>query len=245
MISVCIATHNGEKYIKDQLDSILHQLGDNDEVVISDDGSTDSTIDIIQSYGDKRIRIVNFRYTGPRIPVVELATINFENALKEAKGDYIILSDQDDVWTDDKVKVCMSYLKTFPLIVSDCYVTDMDLNVIYNTKFRKEEHYTTNKYLALILNPPYQGSCMAFRREVLDKSLPFPKGLQSHDRWLGDVAAFFFSVKIIPEKLIYYRRHNGTASNTFRSKGMAAGLFKTIRYKWIYVKSIIALKLKD
>lgn len=243
MISVCIACHNGETYIKEQLDSILKQLGENDEVVISDDGSTDTTLDIIASLHDNRIQVVHYKHEGKKLPSHEYATLNFENALKNAKGDYIILSDQDDVWTDDKVMVTMSYLKDFPYVVSDCYVTDNNLNVISDTRFTKEESYHLNKYAALVLSTPYQGSCAAFRREVLEKALPFPNGLQSHDRWIGDVAAFFFSVKIIPEKLIYYRRHDGTASNSFGS-GRASGILKTINYKWIYVKNIIKLKLK-
>lgn len=243
MISVCIATHNGEKFIKEQLDSILHQLDPKDEVVISDDGSTDKTLNIIRKYNDQRIRIVTQK-SPSGLPSHEYATLNFENALKHSKGDYIILSDQDDVWCDNKVDVVKKYLKDYPYIVSDCFVTDSNLNIISDTRFTKEESYHTNKYVALVLSTPYQGSCAAFRREVLEKALPFPKGLQSHDRWIGDVAAFFFSVKIIPEKLIYYRRHEGTSSNSLGGSGKSTGILKTLHYKWIYVWNIFKLKLK-
>ena len=86
MISVCVATYNGEKYIKEQLLSILSQIGLNDEVVVSDDHSNDSTIDIVKSLNDKRVKIIynegNRGYTS-----------NFENALKHAKGDYVFISD--------------------------------------------------------------------------------------------------------------------------------------------------------
>ena len=91
MISVCIATYNGEKYIKEQLLSILPQLGKKDEVIISDDHSTDNTLDIVKGLNDNRIKIVmNNREKG--------YTSNFENALSYAIGDYIFLSDQDDIW---------------------------------------------------------------------------------------------------------------------------------------------------
>lgn len=242
MISVCIATHNGGSFLKEQLTSILCQIGENDEVIISDDGSTDDTLKIINGFNDKRIIVVNQK-SHKGLPAHEYATLNFENALKASHGDFIFLSDQDDVWVNNKIEVMMGYLKTYPYVVSDCYVTDKDLNVISETRFLKSERMHFNKYAALILSTPYQGSCAAFRREVLDKALPFPKGLQSHDRWIGDVAAFFFSVRIIHDKLIYYRRHEGTTSNTFNKKKVNS-LMKTIHYKWIYIKGIINLMLE-
>lgn len=242
MISVCLASHNGEKYLKEQITSIIHQLNENDELIISDDGSTDATLKIISEFNDSRIHVVNKDNKGLKIPPNELATRNFENALLNCKGDYIFLSDQDDVWVDNKVETSLKYLKEYDYIVSDAYVTDADLNVIYETRFMKEEKIHTNKYMALVFATPYQGSCAAFRREVLEKALPFPKGLQSHDRWIGNVAAFLFNVKIIPEKLIYYRRHEGTASNSFGG-GKASGLLKTLHYKWIYVWNILKLKI--
>lgn len=95
MISVCMATYNGEKYIKEQIDSILKQLGSDDELVISDDGSSDGTIDIILGYHDPRIHLYKGSFHSP--------AFNFENALKNATGDFIFLSDQDDIWYDNKV----------------------------------------------------------------------------------------------------------------------------------------------
>ena len=82
MITVCIATFNGEKYIREQLNSILFQLSLQDEVIVSDDGSTDNTISIIKSFNDNRIKIIDGVHR-------HSPTLNFENALKEAKGDYI------------------------------------------------------------------------------------------------------------------------------------------------------------
>ena len=240
MISVCMATHNGEKYIKEQLDSILCQLSSEDEVIISDDGSSDRTLEIIGSFCDNRIKVVSQK--SPKgLLGHEYATLNFENALRSAKGDYIFLSDQDDVWVEDKIQVSMKYLKEYDYIVSDAYVTDSDLNVVSNTRFTREEKVHFNKYLAVVLSTPYQGSCAAFKKCVLDKAMPFPKGLQSHDRWIGNVAAFYFKYKIIPEKLIYYRRHESTTSNTFGASGRSSGLLKTIGYKLGYIKGLLSI----
>ena len=89
-ISVCIATFNGEKFIQEQIQSILPQLGEDDEIVVSDDGSTDRTMEILELFKDKRIRLlVNEGKHG--------FIWNFENALRKAKGDVIFLCDQDDI----------------------------------------------------------------------------------------------------------------------------------------------------
>lgn len=237
MVSVCMATHNGGKYVKEQLASIIKQLSKEDEVIISDDGSTDNTLEVLQSFNDKRIKI--YFYNPPKgLPGFRYATLNYENALLQAKGDYIFLADQDDVWLDNKVEVCIGYLKEYDYIVSDAYVTDGDLNVISDTRFVKEEKIHYNKYLAVLFSTPYQGSCAAFRKSVLEKALPFPRGVQSHDRWIGNVAAFFFNYKIIPDKLIYYRRHDGTTSNSFGG-ARPVGILKTIGYKLNYIRGLI------
>ena len=112
MLSVCMATYNGEKYIREQLDSILVQLSKEDEVVISDDSSTDRTVAIIKEFRDDRI--VLFENQKFRSPV-----FNFQNSLNHAKNDIIILSDQDDIWKSDKVEVLMQYIYKYDLI---CYM---------------------------------------------------------------------------------------------------------------------------
>ena len=97
-ISVCMATHNGERYLHEQLASILSQLGEGDEVIISDDSSTDGTVDIIRGFGDS---------ADPPSAGQHLLQphANLENALKHASGDIIALSDQDDVWLENKVEI--------------------------------------------------------------------------------------------------------------------------------------------
>lgn len=240
MITVCLAAHNGEKYIKEQVASILKQLEKCDEIIVSDDGSCDRTIEILNEFEDSRIKI--YTQKSPKgLLGHECATLNFENALRHAKGDIIFLSDQDDVWTDDKVSICKQYLQEYDYVVSDAYVTDADMNVISDTRFTKDESVHFNKYFAVVLSTPYQGSCAAFTKKVLEKALPFPKGIQSHDRWIGNVAAFYFKYKIISEKLIYYRRHEETTSNAFGSGRRPAGLLKTIGYKLNYIKGLISV----
>lgn len=205
MISVCIATYNGEKYIKEQLMSILLQIGEKDEIIVSDDHSSDDTIQIILSICDSRIKIVtNEGDKG--------YTSNFQNALLHAKGDYVFLSDQDDVWTENKVNYCINQLQKYDFVVSDAVVVDQNKNIISTSYFLERKIY--HSLVGNIYRFGFLGCCMAFRKDVLSRALPFPKNHHycTHDNWLFLVAKVFYKVNISSEKLILYRRHSSNAS---------------------------------
>jgi Glycosyltransferases involved in cell wall biogenesis len=212
MISVCMATYNGEKYVIEQLNSILSQIGNDDEIVISDDASKDRTLDVIKSINDSRIKVfVNQGIHG--------FTHNFENALTHASGDYIFLSDQDDTWKEDKVAVIMEALQRVDFVVSDCITVDSNMNVIqesridsFNMKMGFWRHLIKSRFL---------GCCMAFNRKVLEASLPFPKNdfLVEHDIWLAAVALCYFKTEQIAKPLVCYRRHGNNVSSGGFDKG--------------------------
>jgi glycosyltransferase involved in cell wall biosynthesis len=200
-ISVCIATYNGEKYVYSQLQSILEQLNDNDEVIVSDDNSEDRTVEIIRSFNDGRINIYkNLSEKG--------YTSNFENALKYARGKFIFLSDQDDIWQKRKVERCLYFLQKYDLVVSDAAIINENNETISPSFFSLRNPYKT--LLGNILKFGYLGCCLAFTDSVLNKSLPFPPKREycTHDNWLFLVALSFCNVKIVDEKLIFYRRHS-------------------------------------
>ena len=231
MISVCVATYNGEKFIREQIDSILCQLSSDDEIIVSDDGSTDGTIVIINCIGDKRIRIIE----GPR---KHSPTFNFENALKEAKGDYIFLADQDDVWKTNKVEVCMKWLQKYDCVVSDAEVTDSNLNPLYPSLYAIMQVRQGHIYNTVWKNG-YTGCCMAFRRNILEASLPFPKDIPMHDIWIGNVAAYKYNMKFIPDKLILFRRHKETIS--CNGKGSKYSIWQQMKFRWSIIKNIANL----
>lgn len=231
MISVCIATYNGERFIREQIDSILRQLSSDDEIIVSDDGSTDNTVAIINNIGDKRIRIIE----GPR---KHSPTLNFECALKVSKGDYIFMSDQDDVWKSYKVEVCMKWLQEYDCVVSDAEVTDSNLNPLYASLYAIMQVKQGRIYNTIWKNG-YTGCCMAFRRNVLEASLPFPKDIPMHDIWIGNVAAYKYNVKFILDKLIYFRRHEDTIS--CNAKGSKFSIWQKILFRWSVIKNIIRL----
>ena len=234
MISVCIATYNGEIFIREQIDSILRQLSSDDEIIVSDDGSTDGTISIINSIDDKRIRVIE----GPR---KQSPTSNFECALKASKGDYIFMSDQDDVWKPNKVKICMEWLQRYDCVVSDAEVTDSSLNPLYSSLYAIMQVRQGRIYNTIWKNG-YTGCCMAFRRNVLEASLPFPKDIPMHDIWIGNVAAYKYNVKFIPDTLIYFRRHEDTTS--CNGKGSKFSILQQIKFRWSVIKNIANLYIK-
>ena len=205
MISVCIATYNGEKYIKEQLFSILEQLGKDDEIIISDDHSTDNTLEIIEKLLDSRIKLFLNKEKG--------YTSNFENALKQVSGDIVFISDQDDIWDSSKVRVCLEELKFVDLVVSDCKLINSTNEIIADSYFTLRS--VKKSSWGNLIKFSYLGCCLAFRSEILKKALPFPSNRQfcTHDNWLFLVGSFLYKHKVLDDTLIYYRRHDENVSS--------------------------------
>src|SRR6476469_3070976 len=163
-ISVCIATYNGDKYILEQLESILGQIPVNSEIIISDDGSTDETINLIESIGDNRIKLLkdnNFKN-----PIY-----NFENALKHASGKYIFLADQDDVWLDNKVKIMIEQIELgYDLVISNCEIVDESLKKLNSSYFNFNN--SGPGVIKNIYRNSYMGCCMLITARLLKVCLP-------------------------------------------------------------------------
>lgn len=204
-ISVAMATYNGEKYIKEQLDSILKQLKERDEVVISDDGSSDNTLSIVESYKDKRIKVID----GPKKGVKQ----NFANAIENCTKKYIFLADQDDIWENSKVE---KVLDTFErekciCVVHDCVAFDSDTNKIVLDSFydfRKSKSGICKN----IWKNSYIGCCMAFDSIIKEKILPIPDNIEMHDQWIGILAEKCGKSVFVRDKLLRYRRHENNVS---------------------------------
>ena len=203
-VSVCMGAYNGAKYIKEQIDSILNQLSAEDELVISDDGSTDDTKEIIMSYNDERIHLVQ----GPQQNLV----MNFENAIKHSSGEYIFLADHDDVWLPDKVETMLCGLQQVDVVVSDCIVVDENLKELRHSYFAWR--HSAKGFWHNLYKTGYLGCCMSFRREILKRVMPIPRNVTCHDMWIGLVSEVFFKTAFIAEPLMMYRRHVGTVSTS-------------------------------
>lgn len=207
-ISVCMATYNGDKYLREQIDSIIMQLGEDDELIISDDGSVDSTIEIIESYNDSRIKLF-FNDTGQHGFVR-----NFENALSKASGEIIFLADQDDIWFTNKISECKKLIikNNYDILINNCILTNCDLT-------QKGKNYFTRKYnpvrkgvVGNLISNCWLGCCMSFTATTLKKVLPFPKGIIAHDYWIGLFGNAKLNCGFYEAPLQYYRRHDSTAT---------------------------------
>jgi glycosyltransferase involved in cell wall biosynthesis len=224
-----MATYNGEEYILDQLKSILPQLDSCDEIIVSDDSSTDRTIELIKGLNDNRINILaGNKFRNP--------IYNFENAIKYSKGDYIFLSDQDDIWIENKVSSCKLELEKFDLVLSDCKIVDGKLNLLSSSFFNTNG--SRPGILKNIFSNSYMGCCIAFRRKILQKAIPFPKGIPMHDIWLGLIGELFYSVVFLNEPLILYRRHNNNLSFSGAKSKYSFYTKVKFRFKIIFALSI-------
>lgn len=191
-------TFNGEKFIREQVDSILAQLTPDDELIVSDDSSTDRTMEIIKSHRDSRIKIFeNGNFQSP--------VRNMEHALNQAKGDYVFLADQDDKWLPGRISKTVERLEKYDLVLCDAIVIDQEQNIL------QESFYGWNHsgagFWKNLKKSSFLGCSMALNRKVLKTALPFPVNIPMHDLWIGLVAESIGKVLFMPERLIYYRRH--------------------------------------
>lgn len=229
MVSICMAVKNGELFIREQLESILPQLGVNDELIISDDHSIDSTINIVKEFSDLRIKTI----TNPGQGIVD----NFENAIRHSSGDKIFLADQDDVWVKDKIEKMCLHLDRFNVVICDCLIVDRYLNAEPNSFF--EINNSGKGLIKNIIRNSYMGCCMAFRRNILNKILPFPRNIPMHDLWIGLVAEIHYSVYFLPEQLVLYRRHSTNASSGHRQS--ARSIKAKMNTRLILVKNLLRM----
>lgn len=232
-ISVAMATFNGEKFIKEQIISILNQLNENDELVISDDKSTDLTREIIADFikNDNRIKLIDGRCKG--------ISQNFENAIINCSNEYIFLSDQDDIWDNNKVSAILSTFEK-----SNC-----DL-ILHNARiFTEDNDYSTATFFQKrgcrkgifnnIIKNSYIGCCMAFKADMKNYFLPFPKKIPMHDQWIGLICEKYGKVQFIDTPLILYRRHSNNASSDTPSS-----ILTRIKWRFNIIFNLITITLK-
>jgi glycosyltransferase involved in cell wall biosynthesis len=203
LLSVVLASFNGERFIAEQIESILPQLGEDDEVVVSDDASTDSTVEVVRAFCDRRVRVLEHEdrrgYVG-----------NFDRAVRACRGDVIFFSDQDDVWLPGKVSSLLKALRHADCAASDARVVDERLRPLHPSyfQFRKTRGFSA---FDMYLRPPIVGATLACRRTFVASILPFPAHV-SHDTWISLNAALKRRFVVVTEPLILYRRHVGNAS---------------------------------
>ena len=237
-IRVCIAAYNGERYIAEQIASILAQIGPDDEVVVVDDCSTDGTAAVVDQISDPRVKL--FRQTRNRGYVQA-----FGAAMAEARGEYILLADQDDLWAPGRVEVMVDALRAGADVVATNlatmggpdYVSGPYRQVDWRLRERDSRRRLRNLFGTLIGAMSYWGCAMGLRRETLALLLPFPKYLtESHDLWIAIYGNLARSIKHLEFRSVYWRNH---ATNTNPKK--PRGLWAVLKKRWMMARAIMSL----
>lgn len=216
-IDVLMATYNGEKYLKEQIESVLNQTYKNIRLVISDDCSKDGTINILKQYeNDKRIEV---HYHEKNQGYIK----NFEYLLKQVKNNIYMLSDQDDVWMPEKIRKTYEKLikNDADMVFADLEVVDENLKTIYPSfnKFmlldRKINKYI-NSYKLNYLYNCITGCTLMSKSKWIKDILPIPTDSKYliHDHWIGIIVSLNGKIVYMPEKYIKYRQHGNNQVGT-------------------------------
>lgn len=221
-ISIAMATYNGAKYLQEQLDSFVAQTRQPDELVVCDDASTDTTVDILESFRQQAPFAVRIYRNETNLGFVK----NFEKALSLCTGDIIFLSDQDDVWFESKLAVVLQYFQDNPdtmVFINDYYVSDEECKNPLFSKLSNIESmgFGEDWYVA--------GCSTALRSRFLDIILPIPEHIHGHDSWINKLAIFTRKRMIIRQALQLYRRHPENTSNSIVNKKYLLPIFAIIR----------------
>ncbi|WP_432697803.1 glycosyltransferase [Marinobacterium sp. YM272] len=210
-ISIAMAVYNGQNYIENQLESFLDQTVLPDELVITDDCSSDQTEEIVKKFSEAAPFDVLLFRNSRRLGYCG----NFNAALTKTTGDLVFLSDQDDVWFPDKIEYMLNVAENNPdalLMMNNALLTDKTLNHNGLTKIGQI------RSAGFDMRSFVMGCCCVVRRELLDLSTPIPEGVEAHDKWLVWFADGL-NAKIVDEKILqYYRRHETNESQFIVNK---------------------------
>ena len=220
-ISVALCTYNGEKYLNQQIDSILNQSISVDEIIVCDDVSSDSTVDILNSYKEKYPNLFSIHINSVNLK----SNKNFEKAIKLCNGDYIFLADQDDLWRLDKVEKTLEVFKNNENaegVFSNAELIDDNNELLFKDKevslwdsvyfFESLINKPVDLYLLLILKSNYlTGATLCIKKEVKEFCFPFRTTEKSflHDEWFALILSKRKTLYYSTEKLISYRIHSG------------------------------------
>lgn len=218
-VSVVLATYNGERFLGEQLESLSAQNRLPDELIVVDDASTDLTPEILHGFA----RSARFPVETISLPHHMGTSATFEEGLRRAEGDVVLICDQDDRWAPDKVAVMAERLSAHPkalLAFSDAVLIDSEGRLLSRSRWRvagfgrrQRELMAEDPLGQMLARQIVSGCTAAIRRELVPALLPFPEGLHPalkdmmYDRWISLVAAAAGEVITIPERLVEYRIH--------------------------------------
>lgn len=213
LVSIILATYNGERFLKEQLDSLLQQSYKNIEIIAIDDCSIDNTVTLLKQYAShySHITVIENEQNLGHVK-------NFEKGFLLAKGEYIAPCDQDDVWLFNKIEILVNAIANNAIVYCDSEFID-DKGKSLNQKMSDIKNLTDfdNPLMYIEVGISALGHAMLINKNVVMQALPFP-AIFSHDNWLGFVATFNSSVKFVDQILVQYRRHNANLTNALHKK---------------------------
>jgi len=248
MVSIVMASYNGEAYICEQINSILSQTFQQFELVVCDDCSTDSTWKILNGYsaGDNRIRIFqNENNIGFKR--------NFAKAISLAKGEYVALCDQDDIWEPDHLELLLNHLGNKMIACGDSLLVDSQNNPLNMTLSYQEsldfvpDDDLKKAYSVFYFRSPFQGAGMLIRREFFEVALPIPQQSLYHDVWFSELSCFYGGMNFFKKPISRYRQHNRnvTGGRSQRRSKLGIWLRKILRGKYLQDRSYAALQILE
>ena len=221
LVSVVIATYNGQRFIADQIDSILNQTYKNLEIIAIDDCSTDNTVEILNSYlpKDERIKLIvnesNLGYVK-----------NFEKGLKVCAGKYIAPSDQDDIWMKEKIEVLLGKMESHEIVYSNSELIDSHGESLHKKLSDIKRLLSFDDCLTYAIGNTAPGHAMLVTKELVNRCYPFPTMIP-HDYWLGFVATCTGPIKFVDIPLVKYRQHT---QNVFGAVKVVEGKRKKAQF---------------
>ncbi len=236
-VDVLLATYNGEKYLKCQLDSILNQTHKNIRLLINDDCSTDNTRVILKEYEEKDDRI-KVKYNEKNLGYVK----NFEDLLKRVENKYFALSDQDDFWKKEKIEKSLNKLleEDADLVFTDLEPVDEKLKIITPSMVRFMQMDKNIKkhqdYKLLFLRNCVTGCTILSKKELINKYIPIPtKKPMVHDWWMALIISQIGKITFLDEPTIKYRQHGNNQLGIYGMKNYIQD-FDEYREKYIQLK---------
>jgi glycosyltransferase involved in cell wall biosynthesis len=234
-----MCTYNGERFIKEQLNSIVEQSYKNFELIICDDGSKDATIAIIKE----------FQKSYPNIKLYQNETNlgflkNFEQAIAKCSGEYIALTDQDDIWKRNKLETFLAEIGKNVLIYSDAIIIDENSQETgAHLIVPKNELCDGACNKAFLLNNFISGNTLMFKSELTQHILPIPPQMSYHDIWIGFVASTYSTICYTKEPLTYYRKYSGQVTD--KQKPKPKNFFEKLKQKKDLQLEVADIRKKD
>jgi glycosyltransferase involved in cell wall biosynthesis len=201
LISIPIFTYNGEKFLREQLDSIFAQTYENIEVIACDDCSTDGTVDILKEYEKAHGLICYYNETNLGV------SKNVAKALLLCHGDFIAPSDQDDIWKPEKLQILIDHIGENTLIYSTSTAIDESGSILKDFILHTQKLIHGHNNKAFFFDNCVSGHTILFKKELIDHVIPLPAIIYP-DWWIAFVASTYGTIEYYEESLVYYRRHS-------------------------------------